>query len=80
MQSKEQISSMLYATLAELQGNKELMYDYYKMVGELENTHFKEMRNMIMFARLRGQLNLLYNILGDNDIPEEYWEQIEEFI
>jgi hypothetical protein len=30
-------------------------------------------------AKLQAEITLLYDILGE-DVPEEYWEQIEEVI
>lgn len=35
--------------------------------------------NKELYNALCIKLGVLYNILGD-DVPEEYWEQIEEFI
>ncbi len=62
MKTKEELLSMLYAILAELQGRK----------GDPTLTP-------MMFTRLTAKLELLNDILGD-DVPEEYWEQIEELI
>ena len=35
--------------------------------------------NKPLETMLKNELSLLYNLLGDT-VPEEYWEQIEEFI
>lgn len=58
MKSKEEILSMLYATLNELQNG-------VKDEG-LKNY-------------LETKLQVLVDILGE-EIPEEYWEQLDEFV
>ena len=60
MKTKQEILSMLFARLAELQG------------GKIKT-------NITAAEKLRIELALLYAVLGD-DIPEEYWCQIEEVI
>ena len=61
MKTKQEILSMLYSRLAELQD------------GRIKTI------NPTMAKKLQVELNLLWDILGD-DVPEEYWEQIEEEI
>lgn len=61
MKTKQEILSMLYSRLAELQD------------GRIKTI------NPTMAKKLQAELNLLWDILGD-DVPEEYWEQIEEEI
>ena len=61
MQTKQELLSMLYSRLAELQD------------GRIKTV------NPTMTKRLQTELNLLWDILID-DVPEEYWEQIEEEI
>ena len=68
MKTKQELLQMLFAKLAELQDlNKK---------GFTSDTVVQTAR----FAqRLQIEVALLYDILGD-DVPEEYWEQIEEEI
>ena len=61
MKTKQEILSMLYSRLAELQD------------GRIKTV------NPTVAEILRMELNLLWDILGE-DVPEEYWEQIEEEI
>ena len=61
MKTKQELLSMLYSRLAELQDGR------------------INMVNPTVAKILRTELNLLWKILGD-DVPEEYWEQIEEEI
>ena len=61
MKTKQEILSMLYSRLAELQD------------GRIKTI------NPTMAKKLQAELNLLWDILGE-DVPEEYWEQIEEEI
>ena len=61
MKTKQEILSMLYSRLAELQD------------GRIKTV------NPTIAKRLQAELNLLWDILGE-DVPEEYWEQIEEEI
>lgn len=58
MKTKQEILSMLYSRLAELQD------------GRIKTV------NPTIAKRLQTELNLLWDILGE-DVPEEYWEQIE---
>lgn len=59
MKTKQELLSMLYSKLAELQD------------GRIKQT------NPTVADQIRIELSLLYDILGD-DVPEEYWEQIEK--
>ena len=61
MNTKQELLSMLYSRLAELQD------------GRIKTV------NPIIAKKLQTELNLLWDILID-DVPEEYWEQIEEEI
>ena len=61
MKTKQEILSMLYNRLAELQD------------GRIKTI------NLTIAKRLQTELILLSDILG-KDVPEEYWEQIEEEI
>ena len=61
MKTKQELLSMLYSRLAELQD------------GRIKTV------NPTTTKRLQTELNLLLDILID-DVPEEYWEQIEEEI
>ena len=58
MKTREELLSMLYVRLAELQDGR-----------------VKE-QNPDLAVQLNTELQLLYEILGD-EVPEEYWEQIE---
>ena len=58
MKTKQEILSMLYNRLAELQD------------GRIKTV------NPTMAKKLQTELNLLWDILGE-EVPEEYWEQIE---
>lgn len=49
-------------------------------MSDLQNCRTEELKYKPELARdLKTELSLLYEILGE-DIPEEYWEQIEEEI
>ena len=61
MKTKQEILSMLYSRLAELQD------------GRIKTV------NPPVAEILRTELSLLWKILSE-DVPEEYWEQIEEEI
>ena len=61
MKTKQELLSMLYSRLAELQD------------GRIKTV------NPTTTKKLRTELNLLWDILGE-EVPEEYWEQIEEEI
>ena len=60
MKTRQELLSMLFARLAELQD------------GRIKP-------NNTAAEKLRIELALLYAVLGD-DIPEEYWCQIEEVV
>ena len=68
MKTKQELLEMLFAKLAELQDlNKK---------GFTTNTVIQTSQ---LAQRLQIEVALLYDILGD-DVPEEYWKQIEEMI
>lgn len=48
---------------------------FYATLAELQNG----VENEGIYDRLCAKLSVLYDIL-DEDIPEEYWEQVEEFV
>ena len=58
MKTKQELLSMLFSRLAELQD------------GRIKTV------NPTMTKMLQAELNLLWDILGE-EVPEEYWEQIE---
>lgn len=64
MKTKQELLQMLFARLAELQ-------DLNKKPITTQNA--------TLVSRLQAELALLYDILGE-EVPEEYWEQIEELI
>ena len=57
---------------------QELLEMLFAKLAELQDGRIKTV-NPIIVKRLQTELNLLWNIRGD-DVPEEYWEQIEEEI
>ena len=57
---------------------QELLQMLYSRLAELQDGRIKTV-NPIIAKKLQTELNLLWDILGD-DVPEEYWEQIEEVI
>ena len=57
---------------------QELLQMFYSRLAELQDGRIK-MVNPTVTKILRTELNLLWDILGD-DVPEEYWEQIEKEI
>ena len=57
---------------------QELLQMLYSRLAELQDGRIKTV-NPTMTKRLQTELNLLWDILGE-DVPEEYWEQIEEEI
>ena len=57
---------------------QELLQMLYNRLAELQDGRIKAV-NPTMTKRLQTELNLLWDILGE-DVPEEYWEQIEEEI
>ena len=54
---------------------QELLQMLYSRLAELQDRRIKTV-NPTMTKRLQTELNLLWDILID-DVPEEYWEQIE---
>ena len=64
MKTRQELLEMLFAKLSELQDMK------HKPINARTATYV---------VRLQTELILLYDILGD-DVPEEYWKQIEEEI
>lgn len=68
MKTKEELLQMLFAKVAELQDLNQKGFTT-KTAWETAN----------LVARLQAEVALLYDILGE-DVPEEYWEQIEEVI
>jgi len=61
-----------------MKSKEELLQMLYVRLAELQDGRVKV--NTPELARnLKTELSLLYEILGE-DIPEEYWEQIEEEI
>ena len=57
---------------------QELLQMLYSRLAELQDGRIKTV-NPTVAKRLQTELNLLWDILID-DVPEEYWEQIEEEI
>lgn len=57
---------------------QELLQMLYSRLAEIQDGRIRK-ANPEMYDKLRTELALLYDILGD-DIPEEYWEQIEEIL
>ena len=57
---------------------QELLQMLFAKLAELQDGRIRH-ANPEIYDRLRTELSLLYDILGD-DVPEEYWEQIEEMI
>lgn len=68
MKTKQELLQMLFAKLTELQDLNKKGFTT-KTVWETAN----------LTAKLQAEVALLYDILGE-DVPEEYWEQIEEVI
>ena len=68
MKTKQELLEMLFAKLTELQdlNKKGFASDTVVQITQLAQ-------------RLQIEVALLYDILGE-DVPEEYWEQIEEEI
>lgn len=80
--SKDNMLSMLYSILAELQENKQLEFDYYAIRSmNVIDTDCNKLKflNAFVYKRLTSQLEILYQIL-DDDVPEEYFEQIEYYV
>ena len=57
---------------------QELLEMLFAKLVELQDGRIKTV-NPVIAKRLQTELNLLWDILGE-DVPEEYWEQIEEEI
>ena len=57
---------------------QELLEMLFSRLSELQDGRIKIV-NPTMTKRLQTELNLLWDILIE-DVPEEYWEQIEEEI
>ena len=57
---------------------QELLEMLFAKLAELQDGRIKTV-NPIIAKKLQTELNLLWDILID-DVPEEYWEQIEEEI
>lgn len=57
---------------------QELLQMLYSRLAELKSSTVKQ-DNPSLAEKLRIELALLYDILGE-DVPEEYWEQVEEEI
>ena len=57
---------------------QELLQMLYSRLAELQDGRIQTL-NPTTTKRLQTELNLLWDILID-DVPEEYWEQIEEEI
>lgn len=56
----------------------ELLQMLYVRLAELQDGRVK-INNPQLAEQLKIELSLLYDILSD-DVPEEYWEQIEKEI
>ena len=57
---------------------QELLEMLFAKLAELQDGRIKTV-NPTVAKKLQTELNLLWDILGE-DVPEEYWEQIEEEI
>ena len=57
---------------------QELLQMLYSRLAELQDGRIKTV-NPTVAKRIQTKLNLLWDILID-DVPEEYWEQIEKEI
>lgn len=57
---------------------EEMMQMLFSKLAELQDL-IEEDDESVLIARLQAEVALLYDILGE-DVPEEYWEQIEEAI
>jgi hypothetical protein len=56
-----------------MKSKQELLSKLYAILAELQSRTASEELTKV----LKIQLELLYDILGE-DVPEEYWEQIEK--
>ena len=57
---------------------QELLQMLYSRLAELQDGKIKQSKSNLA-EKLKIELALLYDILGE-EVPEEYWEQIEEVI
>lgn len=57
---------------------QELLQMLYSRLAELQDGRIRH-SNPDMYDKLRTELALLYDILGE-EVPEEYWGQIEEIL
>lgn len=57
-----------------MKSKEEIMKRLFATLAELQGTTTEQVHEKLCI-----ELSVLNDILGD-DIPEEYWEQIEEFI
>lgn len=57
---------------------QELLQMLYSRLAELQGSTIKHNKPELA-EKLKIELALLYDILGE-EVPEEYWEQIEEVI
>lgn len=57
---------------------QELLEMLFAKLAELQDGRIKTV-NPIIAKKLQTELNLLWDILGE-DVSDEYWEQIEEEI
>lgn len=57
---------------------QELLQMLYSRLAELQDGKIKQDKPNLT-EKLKIELALLYDILGE-EVPEEYWEQIEEVI
>ena len=57
---------------------QELLEMLFAKLAELQDGRIKTVSPTIA-KRIQAELNLLWDILGE-DVPEEYWKQIEEEI
>ena len=58
-----------------MKSKEEILKDLFVTLAELQHGNL----NYSLEAYLKTKLEILYDILGE-DVPEEYWEQIEEEI
>ena len=57
---------------------QELLQMFFSRLAELQDGKIKQDKPNLA-EKLKIELALLYDILGE-EVPEEYWEQIEEVI
>lgn len=61
-----------------MKSKQEILSMLFSKLAELKDGRIKQ-ANPTMAEQLKIELALLYDILNE-DVPEEYWEQIEEEI